>query len=81
MMLMKVTFCGHSDVSQWDNVRQWLCETVELSYLCWTYSPEVSYSLEYNPAMIADEKIIKKAEGARPINEEYQTSLWRKRRG
>jgi len=26
---MKVTFCGHSDVSQRDNVRQWLCETVE----------------------------------------------------
>lgn len=26
---MTVTFCGHRDISQRDNVRQWLCETVE----------------------------------------------------
>lgn len=28
-MLLKVTFCGHSDVSQRGNVRQWLYETIE----------------------------------------------------
>ena len=28
-MLLNVTFCGHSDVSQRGNVRQWLYETVE----------------------------------------------------
>ena len=128
---MNVTFCGHSDVSQRGNVRQWLYETVEglitqetadmilkttcyeadpaeitglnteaimlivgpgtadacqemkiqdwdaalyergeLSYLCWTYSPEVSYILEYSPYAFADEEIIKMAESAKPINEE-----------
>lgn len=41
-----------------------------LSYLCWTYSPEVSYILEYNPSVIADEEIIKMAESAKSINEE-----------
>lgn len=29
LMLLNVTFCGHSDVSQRGNVRQWLYETVE----------------------------------------------------
>lgn len=28
-MLLNVTFCGHSDVSQQANVRQWRYETVE----------------------------------------------------
>lgn len=47
-----------------------LYEKGELSYLCWTYSPEISYILEYNPAVIPDEEIIKMAENARPLNEE-----------
>ena len=38
--------------------------------LCWTYSPEVSYILEYSPYAFADEEIIKMAESAKPINEE-----------
>lgn len=59
--------CQEMKIQDWDGA---LYETDELSYLCWTYSPEVSYILEYNPAMIADEEIIKMAESARPINEE-----------
>lgn len=59
--------CQEMKIQEWDAA---LYETGELSYLCWTYSPEVSYILEYNPAMIADEEIIKMAESARPINEE-----------
>ena len=46
-----------------------LYERGELSYLCWTYSPEVSYILEYSPYAFADEEIIKMAESAKPINE------------
>lgn len=37
------------------------------AYLCWTYDPEVSYVLEYNPNSIADSEIIKMAESAEPI--------------
>lgn len=47
-----------------------LYEKGELSYLCWTYSQEVSYILEYNPNAIADEELIKMAKSAKPINEE-----------
>ena len=36
----------------------------ELSYLCWTDTPEASYVLEYNPDVIADEEIMKMAESA-----------------
>lgn len=34
-------------------------------FLCWTYSPEVSYVLEYSPDKISDSEIIKMAESAR----------------
>ena len=37
----------------------------ELSYLCWTYSPEASFVLEYDPDVVADEEIIKMAKSAR----------------
>lgn len=39
----------------------------EKSYLCWTVSPEVSYIMEYNPAAVADNVVIKMAESAAPI--------------
>ena len=39
----------------------------ELSYLCFTYSPEVTYVLEYNPNEIADSEILKMAESAQPF--------------
>lgn len=40
----------------------------ELSYLCWTCSPEVSCILEYNPSLVSDEEIIKMAESVKPIS-------------
>ena len=41
-----------------------LYELEEKSYLCWTYSPELTYVLEYNPNEIPDAVILKMAEGA-----------------
>ena len=59
--------CKKMKIQDWDAA---LYERGELSYLCWTYSPEVSYILEYSPYAFADEEIIKMAESAKPINEE-----------
>ena len=36
----------------------------DTAYLCWTYSPEVTYVLEYTPSTIDDSEIIKMAESA-----------------
>ena len=36
----------------------------DTAYLCWTYSPEVTYVLEYAPSKIDDSEIIKMAESA-----------------
>lgn len=63
----------HADSCQEMKIQDWdaaLYEVGERSYLCWTYSPEVSYVLEYNPDAIADEEIIKMAQSAEPIKEE-----------
>lgn len=57
----------HADSCQEMKIQDWdaaLYEAGERSYLCWTYSPEVSYVLEYNPDAIADEEIIKMAQSA-----------------
>lgn len=35
------------------------------AYLCWTYSPEVTYILEYTPSKMPDSEILKMAESAR----------------
>jgi len=48
-------------IKDWDAA---LYEFDELSYLCWTDTPEASYVLEYNPDVIADEEIMKMAESA-----------------
>ena len=37
------------------------------AFLCWTYSPEVTYVLEYTPSKIDDSEIIKMAESAEPV--------------
>ena len=34
----------------------------DTAFLCWTYSPEVTYVLEYTPSKIDDSEIIKMAE-------------------
>lgn len=36
----------------------------DTAYLCWTYSPEVTYVLEYTPSKIDDSEIIKMDESA-----------------
>lgn len=54
--------CKEMKIQEWDAA---LYETNTLSYLCWTYSPEVSYILEYNPEAVSDEEIIKMAESAK----------------
>lgn len=36
----------------------------DTAYLCWTYSPEVTYVLEYTPSKIDNSEIIKMAESA-----------------
>ena len=36
----------------------------DTAYLCWTYSPEVTYVLEYTPSKLDDSEIIKMAESA-----------------
>lgn len=54
-------------IQDWDAA---LYRTDTLSYLCWTYSPEVSYILEYNADAIPDEEIIKMAESAKLVHEE-----------
>ena len=59
--------CQEMKIQDWDAT---LYERGELSYLCWTYSQEVSYILEYNPNIVADEESIKMAESVKPINEE-----------
>ncbi len=40
------------------------------AYLCWTYTPEQSYVLEYNPEKMSDAEIIMMAGSAEPIAEE-----------
>ncbi len=53
--------CTEMKIKDWDAA---LYEFDELSYLCWTDTPEASYVLEYNPDVVPDEEIIKMAESA-----------------
>ena len=53
--------CKEMKIKNWDAA---LYEFDELSYLCWTDTPEASYVLEYNPEVIPDEEILKMAESA-----------------
>lgn len=53
--------CKEMKIKDWDAA---LYEFDELSYLCWTDTPEASYVLEYNPNVVPDEEIIKMAESA-----------------
>ena len=53
--------CTEMKIKDWDAA---LYEFDELSYLCWTDTPEASYVLEYNPDAIPDEEILKMAESA-----------------
>ena len=53
--------CTKMKIKDWDAA---LYEFEDLSYLCWTDTPEASYVLEYNPDAVPDEEIIKMAESA-----------------
>lgn len=59
--------CEEMKIQGWDAA---LYKTSKHSFLCWTFSPEVSYVLEYNPEAISDEEIIKMAESAKPYEGE-----------
>lgn len=56
--------CENMKIQEWDAA---LYKTTEQCYLCWTYSPEVSYVLEYNPAAVSDEEVIRMAQSAKPV--------------
>lgn len=58
--------CQQMMIQDWYSA---LYELEEKSYLCWTYSPEVTYVLEYNPEEISDEEILKMAESAELFEE------------
>ena len=53
--------CQKMKIQDWDAA---LYKKGESAYLCWTYSPEVTYVLEYNPEQLDDSEIIKMAESA-----------------
>lgn len=59
--------CEEMKIQDWDAA---LYKKDDVAFLCWTYSPEVSYALEYNPNTIADSEIIKMAESAKVMDEE-----------
>lgn len=56
--------CETMKIQDWDAA---LYKKDDVAFLCWTYSPEVSYVLEYNPNLIADSEIIKMAESAKEV--------------
>ena len=55
--------CREMKIQSWDGA---LYETSGHCYLCWTYSPEVSYVLEYNPDAVSEAEIIRMAESVKP---------------
>lgn len=56
--------CEEMMIQNWHGA---LYKKDDKAYLCWTYDPEVSYVLEYNPNTIDDSEIIKMAESAEPV--------------
>ncbi len=54
--------CEEMKIQEWPAA---LYKEGEMAYLCWTYSPEISYVLEYKPSEIQDSEIIKMAESAK----------------
>lgn len=64
--------CEKMKVQDWDAA---LYKTSNRNYLCWTFSPEISYVLEYNPEAISDEEIIKMAQSVQPISETSELKI------
>lgn len=53
--------CEEMKIQEWDGA---LYKKGQSAYLCWTYSPEISYVLEYNPDLMEDSEILKMAQSA-----------------
>ena len=53
--------CEEMMIQDWPGA---LYKKDDTAFLCWTYSPEVTYVLEYTPSKIDDSEIIKMAESA-----------------
>ena len=53
--------CEEMMIQDWPGT---LYKKDDTAFLCWTYSPEVTYVLEYTPSKIDDSEIIKMAESA-----------------
>lgn len=59
-----------ADSSEEMQINEWAAcryRVNEKSFLCFTYSTEMTYVLEYNAEEVSDEEIIKMAESAAPI--------------
>ena len=56
--------CEEMTIQDWPGA---LYKKDDTAFLCWTYSPEVTYVLEYTPSKIDDSEIIKMAESAEPV--------------
>lgn len=54
--------CEEMEIREWPAA---LYKKGKSAYLCWTYSPEFSYVLEYNPTVISDSEIIRMAESVK----------------
>ena len=59
--------CEEMMIQDWPGA---LYKKDDTAFLCWTYSPEVTYVLEYTPSKIDDSEIIKMAESAELVDEE-----------
>lgn len=59
--------CEELEIWEWPAA---LYKKGESAYLCWTYSPEFSYVLEYNPLVVQDSEIIRMAESVKEWEEE-----------
>lgn len=53
--------CEEMMIKDWHGA---LYKKDDKAFLCWTYSPEITYVLEYEPSKIDDSEIIKMAESA-----------------
>ena len=59
-----------ADSSEEMQINEWAAcryRVNEKSFLCFTYSTEMTYVLEYNAEEVSDEEIIKMAESAAPM--------------
>lgn len=56
--------CEEMMINDWHGA---LYRVGDLSYLCFTYSPEVTYALEYKSDEVTDADILKMAQSAEPL--------------